>query len=69
MKVAELFIKHPIARKRIVLCPPLTEKTLRNDRTAALYTGILTRARPKPNDLLNMLVALLCVVIILAAGL
>ena len=66
MKVAELFIEHPIADKRIVFCPPPAEKTLRNDRAAALYTKIPAKARPKPNDLLNWLVALLCVVIMLA---
>jgi hypothetical protein len=66
MNVVELFIEHPIAHKRIVLCPPLTEKTFRNDRTVALYNETLARARPKPNDLLNRLVALVCVVIVLA---
>jgi hypothetical protein len=66
MKVSELFIEHPTAQKRIVLSPYPTEKTFRNDRAAALYAEILARARSKPNDLSNLLVASLCVVIILA---
>jgi hypothetical protein len=66
MKVAELFTEHPIAHKRIVLCPPPTKKTFQSDRTPALYIENLARAIPKPNDLSNMVVALLCVVIILA---
>jgi hypothetical protein len=65
MKAAELFTEHPIAHQGIVLCPPPTEKTFRNDRTAALSIEILARARPKSNDLSTMMVALLCVVIIL----
>lgn len=64
MKVSELTTEHPVAHKRIVFCRPPTE-TFRNDRTAALSIEILARARPKSNDLSNMVVALLCVVIIL----
>jgi len=53
MKVAELFTEHPIAHKRIVPCPPPTEKTFRCDRTQALYVEILARAIPKPNKSLE----------------
>ena len=66
MKVSELIPEHPVAHKRMVFCRPPTEKTFRNDRTAALSIEILARARPKSNDLSNMVVALLCVVIILS---
>ena len=51
---------------RLNFCRPQTEKTLWNARTAALSIEILARARRKLNHLSNMLVAVLCVVIILA---
>jgi hypothetical protein len=65
MKVSELITEYSVAHKRIVFCRPPTEKTFRNDRTTTLSIEILARARPKSNDLSNMMVALLCVVIIL----
>ena len=65
MKFSELITEHPVAQKRIVFCRPPTEKTFRSDRSAALSIEILARARPKSNNLSNMVVALLCVVIIL----
>jgi hypothetical protein len=65
MKFSELITEHPVAQKRIVFCRPPTEKTFRNDRSAALSIEIQARARPKSNDILYSLVALLCVSIIL----